>query len=364
MKIRAHKLGSVVGRLNLDPEIEISRKVDAVSGQVVVVRALEEKRVYDQIELTTGRMAHVGKGGVIVGALGRRDALRGFQGVVPTAVRAGDTVHLLNLGGVIGQAVSENRDFGHSLRCEVLGMAMKNGRGMNIADAAIPKADHISPEDCPPLIVVSGTCMNAGKTVACCEIIAKLTARGYACAGLKMTGVACQKDLLNMEDHGALATLSFLDCGYPSTAGVQDVAPVAKGLLKAIAAETKEDLDVVVVEMGDGIIGAYGVRSVLVDPEIGSLFRAHGLCANAPRAAWGGMLRRKAAGRAVDLVACPATDNDVRIRYATNDLGIPAANARVEADRFVDLVEQKAFGTVPSEASGTASLRRSASRSS
>lgn len=345
MKIRAHKLGSVVGRLNLDPEVEISRKVDSVSGQVVVVRALEEKRVYDQLELTTGRMAHVGKGDVIVGALGRRDALRGFQGIVPAQARAGDTLHLLNLGGVIGQAVSENRDFGHPLRCEVLGMAVRNGKGLNIADAALPTAEHISPDECPPIIVVSGTCMNAGKTVACCEIIAKLTARGYACAGLKMTGVACQKDLLNMEDHGALATLSFLDCGYPSTAGVTNVAPVAKGLLKAIASETNEDLDVVVVEMGDGVIGAYGVRSVLEDPEIRALFRAHVLCANDLVAAWGGVQWLKAIGLGVDVVAGPATDNDVGIRYVSSDLGIPAANARVEPDRFADLVEQKAFGT-------------------
>jgi hypothetical protein len=346
VKIRAHKLGSVTSRLSLDPEIEISRMVDAKSGQVVVVRALEEKRVYDQIELTTGRMAHVGKGDVIVGALGRRDALRGFQGVVPSQVRAGDTLHLLNLGGVIGQAVSENRDLGHPLRCEVLGMAVKNGRGLNIADAALPTADHVAPSDCPPLVVVSGTCMNAGKTVACCEIIAKLTARGYACAGLKMTGVACQKDLLNMEDHGALATLSFLDCGLPSTAGVADVAPVAKGLLKAIAAEAKEELDVVVVEMGDGVIGAYGVKSVLEDPEIRSMFRAHVLCANDLVAAWGGVQWLKQMGLGVDVVAGPATDNDVGIRYVSGDLGIPAANARVEPDRFVDLVEQKAFGAV------------------
>ena len=346
MKIRVHKMGSVVSRLHLDPEVELSRMVDAKSGQVVVVRALEEKRVYDQLELTSGRMAHVGKGDVIVGALGRRDALRGFQGIVPATVKAGDTLHLLNLGGVIGQAVSENRDYGHPLRCEVLGMAVRGGKGLNIADSAIPTADHIGPEDCPPLIVVSGTCMNAGKTVACCEIIAKLTARGYACAGLKLTGVACQKDLLNMEDHGALATLSFLDCGLPSTAGMANVAPVAKGLLKAIGAKAG-DVDVVVVEMGDGVIGAYGVKSVLEDAEIRALFRAHVLCANDLVAAWGGVQWLAKLGLGVDVIAGPATDNDVGVRYVTSELGIPAANARVEPDRFVDLVEQKAFGTTP-----------------
>jgi hypothetical protein len=124
-----------------------------------------------------------------------------------------------------------------------------------------------------------------------------------------------------------------------------DVAPLAKGLLKAIAGETKEDLDVVVVEMGDGIIGAYGVRSVLEDGEIRALFRAHVLCANDLVAAWGGVQFLKGIGLGVDVVAGPVTDNDVGIRYVTTDLGIPAANARVEPDRFADLVEQKAFGT-------------------
>jgi hypothetical protein len=345
VKIRPHKIGSVVTRLDLGPEVEISRMVEARSGQVVVVRALEEKRVYDQIEIVGGRMAHVGKGDVIVGALGRRDALRGFQGVVPDQVRAGDTLHLLNLGGLVGQAVSEAKDFGHPLRCEVLGMAVRNGRGLNVADAALPVADAIE-DGCPPLLVVSGTCMNSGKTVACCEVIAKLTARGYACAGLKMTGVAAQKDLLNMQDHGALASLSFLDCGLPSTAGVADVAPVAKGLLAAIRAQVPE-LDAIVVEMGDGIIGAYGVRTVLEDAQFRSRIRAHVLCANDLVAAWGGLRFLSDLGLGVDVMAGPATDNDVGIRYIEDSLGVPAANARVDPDRFVDLVERKAFGAGP-----------------
>src|SRR5207247_5431114 len=133
-----------------------------------------------------------------------------------------------------------------------------------------------------------------------------------------------------------------------STAGVADVAPVAKGLLKAIASETKEELDVVVVEMGDGIIGAYGVRSVLEDEEIRSLFRAHVLCANDLVAAWGGIQWLKSIGIGVDVVAGPATDNDVGIRYVTSELGIPAANARVAPDRLADPGEQKACGTAPS----------------
>ncbi len=344
MKIRPHKIGSVVNRLQLGPEVEISRMVEARSGQVLVVKALEEKRVYDVMELTSGRMAHVGKGDVIVGALGRRDALRGFVGRVPAAVRAGDTLHLLNLGGVLGEVVSENQDLGHPLRVEVLGMALRDGRGLNIADAALgePPAGART----PPIILVSGTCMNAGKTLAACEIIARLTARGYACGGAKLTGVAALRDTLNMSDHGAVATLSFVDFGLPSTAGMDDVAPVARRLLSWVETEARTELDVVVAEAGDGIIGAYGVESILTDAAFMASVRAHVLCANDLVAAWGGVAWLRERGLAVDVIAGPATDNDVGVRYIRDGMGVPAANARVDPETFVDLVEKAAFEAV------------------
>jgi hypothetical protein len=341
VKVRPHKFASVVHRLDLPADVSFTRRVDAVSGQVLVVRALEEKRVYDQMELTTGRMAHVGKGDVLVGALGRRDALRGFVGRVPAAIKAGDTIHLLNLGGLLGEAVSENRDVGHPLRVEVIGMVTRRGEGVNIADAAIP--DPGAGVRVPPVIVVSGTCMNSGKTVAACEIIARLTQRGYAVGGSKLTGVAAVRDPLNMQDHGALAVLSFHDCGLPSTAGLEDVAPVAKRVLRAVEAEAGVDLDVIVAEMGDGIIGAYGVDTVLRDAEFRSFIRAHVLTANDLVAAWGGMRWMQENDLALDVIAGPATDNQVGEQYVRDVLGVAAANARTQPERFVDLVEEAAF---------------------
>ncbi|MDH3591118.1 MAG: hypothetical protein OER88_04530, partial [Planctomycetota bacterium] len=77
MRLRVHKIGSVAHRLGLDHELEVSRLVEAVTGNVLVVKALEEKRVYDVLELTTGRMAHISRGDILVGALGARAALRG-----------------------------------------------------------------------------------------------------------------------------------------------------------------------------------------------------------------------------------------------------------------------------------------------
>jgi hypothetical protein len=315
--------------------------IDARVGQVLAVRALEEKRVYDVVELATGRMAHVGKGDVLVGALGRRDALRGYVGRVPEKIRVGDTLHLLNLGGLIGEAIGENQDVGHPLRVEVLGMVARDGRGLNIADAAIAEPE--AGAQIPPLIVVSGSCMNAGKTVAACEVLARLTERGYACGGLKLTGVAALRDTLNMADHGAVATLSFADCGLPSTAGLDDVAPIAKRLLRSIEREAGTDLDVVVAEMGDGIIGRYGVGTILLDAAFRGLIRAHVFCANDLVAAWGGLRWLAERDVRVDVVAGPATDNQVGVTYIQEELGVPAANARTEPERYVDLVEEAAF---------------------
>ena len=75
----------------------------------------------------------------------------------------------------------------------------------------------------------------------------------------KLSGVACLKDILSMRDHGASEGLSFLDCGYPSTAGMTDLAPMAKGIIQRL---NRSKPDVIVIEMGDGIIGGYGVASV------------------------------------------------------------------------------------------------------
>jgi hypothetical protein len=341
VKVRPHKVGSVVARLALPKEVEFSRQIEAKVGTVLVVKALEEKRVYDVMELTTGRMAHIGKGDVLVGALGRRGALRGFVGRVPDKVKAGDVLHVLNLGCVLGEATSENKDVGHPLQVEVLGMVVKDGKGLNIADAAIPDPEPNA--TIPPVIAVSGTCMNAGKTLAVCEIISRLTDRGYVCAGVKLTGVAALKDTLNMADHGAVATLSFVDCGFPSTVGVTDVAPVAKKILRSIEKQAKQELDVVVAEMGDGIIGSYGVDTILADAEFRSLIRAHVLCATDLVAAWGGVRWMGEHDLKLNVIAGPATDNSVGVNYVENELGIPAGNARTDPDRFVDLVEEAAF---------------------
>lgn len=339
-KITVHKVASsTAGRLE-GREVELIEGGSVRPGDLVVVKALEEKRVYDQIELTTGRLAHISRDDIIVGSLGSRRALRGFVGHCPTLVRAGDVLQILNLGGVIGVATSVNRDYGDPLRVKVLGLAVRDGKVLNIRDGAIPEADTLTSE--LPLIVVAGTCMAAGKTRAACEIIAHLNQRGFRLGGLKLSGVAALRDTLNMEDHGAVRARSFLDAGYNSTAGFDDLAPMAKGLINALAADG--GLDGIVIEMGDGIIGGYGVSSLYRDEPLRRAITVHVMCANDLVAAWGAREVANRLGRPVDIMSGPATDNVVGEGYIQQELGIPAVNARTHGERLADLVAVRAFG--------------------
>ena len=339
MKIHAHKLASVVSRMNLDPEVEYSRMVEAKTGNVLVVRALEEKRVYDVVELTTGRMAHISKGDVLVGALGSRAALCGFVGRVPESIKAGDTIHVLNLGGVLGECISHNTDVGKPLAVEVIGSVQRDGRPLNIRDGALPTADSLTMK--APLVLISGSCMNSGKTRAATEIIFHLTQRGYRVGAAKLTGVAALRDTLDMVDHGAIEGLSFLDCGVPSTSDCDDLPAVAKGVLNRLC---ENGADVVVAETGDGIIGSYGVRGLLEDEEIRAAAKCHVITANDLVAAWGAKrIMEDELGLTLGIMAGPATDNAVGIRYVEDELRITAANARTDGEKLADAVEERTF---------------------
>ena len=337
MKVQLDKIGSSTINARLGRDVELSDRLEVREGNVVVVKALQEKTVYDKIELVNGRMAKVSRDDVIAGVLGKRRALQGFVGDLPEKLAVGDRVHILNLGGVIGVVVSGNLDVGKPLLCEVMGSVVRDGELLSIRRELPPP-----PEKLPdvPLILVEGTCMSAGKTHAAASIIGKLSQRGYRVNGAKLTGGACLRDLLNMEDHGARRTMSFLDMGLPSTVGVTNIASIARTLLTELASDGP---DAIVAELGDGIIGYYGVGRILAEKEILARTKAHVMCANDLVAAWGAVQLMKSWGIEIDVLAGPATDNEVGEGYAAKELRLPAANARTNPTKLADIVESLVF---------------------
>lgn len=339
MKVRVDKIASATRNVTLQREVTVSGDIVCAEGYVLAARVLNDKAVYDTLELLSGRMSQVCKGDVIVGVLGARNALRGYSGVVPEALRPGDTVQLLNLGGVLGCCTGFNPDVGEPFNAEVLGAVLSfPSFTSRIGVPAHVRGGPVKPRETlgegPPLVIVTGTCMNAGKTRATCEIIKGLSRIGRKVGAAKLSGISLMRDTLEMADFGAVQALSFSDAGVVSTSP-SNVVPVAKGVVHELWAQRP---DAVVVEFGDGIMGEYGVLELLSDAELMAPVRAHVLAANDPVGAWGAIEFLRGKCPKVDVVCGPATDNRAGTRFIEGRLGIAAANALRDGHRLARLV--------------------------
>src|SRR3989440_12540480 len=169
--IEADKIGSATSPLGLSRTISVvGSNGTPRAGDVAVVRVLTDNATYNMLELPTGRLAKVNPGDVLAGVLGRRRALKGFVGDVPEMVKAGDELHLLNLGGVIGSCTGHHSSLNDAIKVKVIGLASNGGGSIrNIADVALPLRQTLGPT--APLIIVAGACMNSGKTYAATENI-------------------------------------------------------------------------------------------------------------------------------------------------------------------------------------------------
>ncbi len=339
-RVRLDRISSATRNAALSPEVIVGDEIVAAEGYVLAVRILEDKSAYNTVEDVTGRMLSLRAGDVLAGVLGTRRALRGYAGVVPPHLAVGDSIEVLNLGGILGRCTSVNPDIGPPFRAEVLGAVLafpelgdRVGRPAHIRDRAVPPSDLL--ESRVPVIYVAGTCMNAGKTVAATELVRGLARGGLRVAAAKLTGVSLMRDALSMLDAGAVAALTFNDVGIASThAGV--TVTTAKGIFNRLGAAKP---DVIVAELGDGILGEYGVQDILRDAELMSVGAAYVMAAPDPVACWGAAeLMQREFALPISAITGPATDNEVGQVYITGTLGLRAHNARRDAAGLVATV--------------------------
>lgn len=340
-KILLDKIASVTATCRLAREVRLGTEIPALEGGVVVVRVLNSKGTYNQLELPSGRLSVVKPGDVIAGALGHRKALFGYSGYLPDEIRVGDRLHILNTGGVIGICDGVNPDLGEPFVGEVLGQVLhfpylgeRIGLPAHIAQGAIPLEDALEVSG-TPVVAVVGSCMNAGKTLAACSLIQAFVRRGLQVAAGKATGVSLRRDILAMEDAGARHTHIFTDLGVVTTTPA--VAPrAARTLLTHLASASP---DVIVMELGDGLLGPYGVDAIFSDGPLRATFKATVVSANDPVAAWGAVrLLEERYGLVPTAVTGPATDNIAGRRLVEKETGVPAFNARTQAGELAGRV--------------------------
>lgn len=336
-RIRLDRIGSATSPAKLNNIAEVSPEIDCREGAIIAVRALSDKHIYGEMELPNGRMAKVVQGNLMACVLGARQALHGYMGHVPTTLAQGDEISLLNIGGVAGIVDAPNKDLGAPIRIEVLGQIIREGVPLNIQDYALPPCATLSAG--APLILILGTCMNSGKTYAAAEIIRVLTRGGIKVAAGKLSGVAALKDLMRMQDNGAIATTSFLDCGLPSTVNATDLGSVARAVVQHL---DRSQPDAILLELGDGIIGGYNTGSILRDPQILARTRARVLCASDLVGAWGGAQILQPLSHLPDVMSSPVTDNAVGTSWITREMQITCANARLEPEALARAVADAA----------------------
>lgn len=336
--VHADHVASSTAPCRLPAGVRVSPYIVAEEGYVLAVRAMESKEVYNQIEGTDGQFRPVLEGDVIVGALGERQALKGFSGRVPRVIHPGDVLHVLNLGGILGLATCGHPELGEPLRVEVLGAVVTEdaGRHARIQDHAIEPQEFLS--ESAPLIVVSGTAMNTGKTCAAAAAVDSLTHKGLRVAAAKLTGASLARDVRLMQEKGAVATASFTDAGVVATTG-RDMVPIAKGIIHHL---NQASPDVIVLELGDGIIGPYGVDAILQDMELQRHTVAHVVAAADLAGAWAAdQLFRTRYRSELAVVVGPATDTETGRRYLQNGLGIPGINACSDAGKLGEFLASK-----------------------
>ena len=249
---------------------------------------------------------------------------------------------------MLGVGASATPGLGEPFRLEVLGSVLdfpdgdrRFGKPAKVGDAALPDpAELPPPESLPPVLALVGTSMNSGKTTAACAMIAALRRAGKRVAAGKLTGVSLRRDVLEMADSGAEPVALFTDFGVVTTT---DASALRAGHSLLTHLVTAEDVDLVVLEMGDGLLGSYGVRALLADEYLRAALQTVVLCANDPVGAWGATrILRDTYGIDPAVVSGPVTDSEAGRSFCTSSLELPCWNALVDGDAIVELVEARA----------------------
>jgi len=297
-------------------EIEPLERDRWAMGDYVIARVLDpgEQR---RLEFTTGRLASVAPGDLLVGALGVRHATLEATGDW-RAVGPDLEMDLLTGAGLFGRCTSLSAALGSLARLAYVGHATRAGAPLRMDDF-VPEIEPV-PYTVPTVLVI-GTSMSAGKTTAARTVVRMLCEAGLSVAGAKLTGAGRYRDILTMGDAGADPIVDFVDAGLPSSI-------CERGRFEAAAAHLltriqRSGVDAAVIEAGASPLEPYNGTAA-----VAALSGAVGftiLAASDPYAVLGVM---EAFEIRPDLVTGIAANTVAGIELVERLTGIPALDVR------------------------------------
>jgi hypothetical protein len=290
-------------------------------GDYVMVQMVAGGAGEYTIETVDGSPEVIREGDYLVGALGVRAAT---LEVVGSWEAVGDDLRMqtLTAAGVLGVCTSASPVSAPLADVRYVGHAMRDGRALGMSDF-VPDVPRRSID--APIILIIGTSMDSGKTVAASAMIRELAAMGARVVGMKVTGVGRYRDIMAMRSHGAARILDFVDVGLPSS--LVPEAEYEERLAVLLSMAAAEEPDVVVIEAGASPLEPYRgdvAMRVLLD-QVSVIV----LCASDPYAVVGIL-------HAFDLrpgiVTGPCTSTEAGVNLIQRLCGLPALNMFDEAN--------------------------------
>jgi len=242
---------------------------------------------HSSLENKSGRIHMIHNGSLGVFVFGTRYAPDYYEGVVPKKFK--EDVDLLARSGVIGQVRTKNSLIKDPTKVKILGyVCAENGDIINTKNFQLIEPKHkVKKAPRAKLILVCGTSMNSGKSMAATACCWALTSLGRTVRASKITGTASLKDILNMNDAGAEHYADFTYLGYPSTykRSLEELLDIFNKIDLKYANNPKNFW---VVEFADGIIQRE-TAMLLASPEVQSRIHRLIFCASDGFGAIGGL---------------------------------------------------------------------------
>lgn len=234
--------------------VDFSAATQLIGGRVtprvgdIVLARVEQLGQHKNLQLRDGRRSRLFLGDEILVCFGNRYAPDQYEAYVPESL---GLCHLVAGGGIAASVSSKSGMVGSATTINVLGvLADDQGRVLNIADFSLPQLVNRLAHQ--PVIAVAGTAMNAGKTETLVNLVKGLVRSGLKVGTAKVTGTGAGGDMWAAVDAGASRALDFTDAGMPSTYHAS-ADQVEQGALNLIAHLNESKVDVIVLELADGL---------------------------------------------------------------------------------------------------------------
>lgn len=304
----------------------------------IVYGVVHQIGAHSSLENVSGRIHMIYDGTKSIFVFGNRYAPDFYEGLVPKEMA--EEVDLIARSGIVGAVKTKNVMVKDPTKVKILGyVCNKDGRVLSTRSfPLITSKNTVKKEPRSRMVLVCGTSMNSGKTMAAAACCWALTSVGHDVRASKVTGTASLKEILHMNDAGANVYADFTYLGYPSTY----MLPVEETLnifnqLDLKCGNNPEKFWV--VEFADGIIQRE-TASLLSFKEVTSRIHKLIFCANDAFGAIGGLrILKEKFGLTPDAISGVCSSSPLHGRELSEFTNIPIFNsACANSDQLVKIL--------------------------